>query len=146
MLTGNSRLVGQHRNAADEAAIKRMIKETADAFNNKNAHRVVELATPDVDQNHGDKIYHLDDAGLKEDFSSAPNMTRTYTVQRVRFIRPDVAMVDVRADLQIGTEQSASHLGFIVVNNDGKWVTAAVRGTRLSPDDLAADSQMQKKK
>ena len=27
-------LVGQHRNAADEAAIKRMIKETADAFNN----------------------------------------------------------------------------------------------------------------
>ncbi|HZL34549.1 MAG TPA: SgcJ/EcaC family oxidoreductase [Tepidisphaeraceae bacterium] len=72
----------------------------------------------EIEQGLGDAFEH----GLKD-------TTITETVEKVRLIKPDVAIVDSQAQLKGGdiAEGRDFHLVSVLVKKDGKWLTETSR-------------------
>jgi len=70
-----------------------------------------------------------------------------YTLQAIRFVRPDVAITFVRADLEFyeGGEPREIHARptMVVVKDNGRWQVVAFQNTRISemPATMKISSQ-----
>jgi len=71
--------------------------------------------------------------GIEEALSQAfdnslKDSTLTVTVQKIRMIKPDVALVDSEAQIKQGdAEANTLHLVTVLVKQDGKWMTETSR-------------------
>jgi uncharacterized protein (TIGR02246 family) len=62
--------------------------------------------------------------------------TVRYSVEKIRFLRPDVALIFLRQHLQLFEDDQPRELEarptIVAVNVDGKWHIAAMQNTRIS--------------
>ncbi|MGI9470211.1 MAG: YybH family protein [Rubripirellula sp.] len=113
---------------ADEVAVKKMVSDYADAFNNKNIESVTNFWTPEglhIDRETGERTEGrdaiLDD--IRESFSSAPDAKIQGRIDVLRLIRPDVASVEGRVTVSApGVDPAETDFSAILVSSDGKWM------------------------
>ena len=124
---------------ADRAAIAKAIQGYMDAWNTHDIHTVVTTYTPDCDfvNNFGDVTHGRD--GMEKVFG--PFMTGVYSethqtgeVKSIRFIKPDVAAVDVTWEMTGAKNQDGSprptrkglHSLVMTKQADGSWEIAVM--------------------
>jgi ketosteroid isomerase-like protein len=113
----------------DEQAVRKAVADGTAAFNNKQV-----ISTSDFDVVVPPGTYAKMGAGFEErvmkDFKTVfKNARETSTVDRIRFIRPDVALVDGTFEIA-GTDIKPDPKGLqtlVFVKENGKWVAAALR-------------------
>jgi uncharacterized protein (TIGR02246 family) len=117
---------------ADEAAVRKTIDAYVEAFNDKDLDTVASLWAEQgthIDRETGERTEGRDaiQADLAAVFKERPNTRLAGRVDRVRFIKPDVASVEGQTSVgSPGEEPSLSTFSGIVVNQDGNWVIDSV--------------------
>ena len=116
-----------------ETAIKEHFKDFDQAWDKHDAKAVAAFYTEkaEIVTESGQTFSGRD--GIEQCLSngfdnSLKDSTLTITVQKVRLIKPDVALVD--SDLQIkegDADSNSLHLVSILVKQDGKWMTETSR-------------------
>lgn len=118
----------------DEAAVRAVIQRVVDAMNRRDAEAVSALYTPDADRTDATAGTYAKGrieiaAMYRKVFERMPPGSTTQVEYRVRFIRPDVALVDGTA--HVSTGQSAPFT-IVMTNDDGQWRLAAGRAGRVA--------------
>jgi uncharacterized protein (TIGR02246 family) len=118
---------------AEEQAIKQHFKDFEAAWAKHDAKAVSAFYTDDADivTESGHALVGRDaiEQALTNGFADhLQNSTLTETVQKVRLIKPDVALVDADASLKQGEgEPNKLHILSVLVKRDGKWLTETTR-------------------
>lgn len=113
---------------ADEAAVKKMVSDYSDAFNNQNLESVTSFWTPNglhIDRETGERTEGRDAivADIRDSFDSSPDARIQGRIVDLRFIRPDVACVEGRVIASSpGVAPTESDFSAILVSADGKWM------------------------
>ena len=112
---------------ADEAAVKKMISDYVAAFNDKDVDGVLGYWTENslhVDLETGERTEGRDAIGqdIREAFQLRPDTQLLGRIERVRFIKPDVASVDGQVSMRVpGEDPDLTDFSAILVGQDGKW-------------------------
>jgi uncharacterized protein (TIGR02246 family) len=117
---------------AAEAPLRTLIQQYADARNQQNRAAVEALFTADADQLVSSGEWRRGRPALVDGaLASSRRETgqRTLSVESVRFLSPDIALVDAR--YQIGERQMWS--AFLCVRQGKVWRIAAVRNMLPAP-------------
>ena len=116
----------------DESAIRDLVQKYVDARNNRDAEATRALFTPDADQlvSSGEWRKGLDALIRGAMASSAKEAgNSSITVQAVRFLTPDIAIVDGRYE----TSNRKMWSTLIVKRASGGWRIAAIRNMLPAP-------------
>ena len=122
----------QGGNAADEAAIRGVIKAFIDTREKNDAAGLAALLTADVDQQQtSGNTRRGRDAVVSGSLATQQSTggTRTITVESLRFVSPDVAIADGRYDSvgrADGTDQRML-TSMVLRREGGAWKIAAIR-------------------
>ena len=116
-----------------EAAVKQRAKEFDATWATHDAKAIAAYYTTDgnIITPEGNDLAGRD--GIEQALTDAFNghlkdSTLTTTVEKVRLIKPDVAIVDSGAELKTPDgEPQKVHLVSVVVKKDGKWLTETTR-------------------
>jgi uncharacterized protein (TIGR02246 family) len=112
---------------ADEAAVKSMINEYANAFNAKSLDEVMQFWSKSgvhIDRETGQRTEGQDAirADIAEAFEQRPKSRMLGRIESLRFITPEVASVQGRVTVSIpGEDPSLTDFSAILVGKDGKW-------------------------
>jgi len=119
----------------DEQAIRKLIAEIEAGWNRHDAKAVSALATEDFDivvppgNYTGGRAEN--ETGLQRSFSTVfKNARDTVTIDRIRFIRPDVALVDGTFEItgsEIPGPPPKGLQTLLLVREDGRWMVTALR-------------------
>ena len=114
----------------DEAAIRKVIADRAASFN-RHEDRINPAGFSvdfDLVNPRGDRKIGI--ADLREMFQTVlRNAHMVESIERIRFIRPDVALVDGKFEVS-GTEIRPYPKGFqvwVLVKENGRWLITAIR-------------------
>ena len=114
----------------DESAIRKLLAENTAQFNEHRASISVEATTDDFDAVNPPGTYMSGRPDLREAFRGAfRNAKMQASVDRIRFIRPDVALVDGKFEIS-GSEITPAPKGlrtFVLVKENGHWMITALR-------------------
>jgi uncharacterized protein (TIGR02246 family) len=114
----------------DERAIRQVIADRMAAFNRHEAKLNPAGFSDDFDVVLPNGSYIVGKPDLGDRFSTVLSNARLIeTVDRIRFIRPEVALVDGKFEF-IGTEMKPDPKGLeclVLVKENGRWVIAALR-------------------
>jgi uncharacterized protein (TIGR02246 family) len=114
----------------DELAIRKVLADSTGAFNRREANLMPDGYSPDFDAVNPVGVRIAGRPNLGEAFKThLKNAHKIENVQRIRFIRPDVALVDAEFEFT-GTDIKPYPKGFeaiVLVKNDGRWVITALR-------------------
>jgi uncharacterized protein (TIGR02246 family) len=114
----------------DELAIRNVLAGSTAAFNRHSSNLMPDGYSDDFDAVNlsGGRVVGKPDLG--EAFKTyLKNAHKTETVQRIRFIRPDVALVDAESEFA-GTDIRPDPKGLetiVLVKQNGRWVITALR-------------------
>lgn len=113
---------------ADEAAVKKMINDYANAFNQKDLNTVIGYWTEKgvhIDRESNERTEGRE--AIKEDLATAfadrPGTKLLGRIESIRFVKPDVA--SVVGDVTIsnpGADPTHTAFSAILVSSDGKWM------------------------
>ena len=136
-LIGNSFAQVEQYADKDGLAIYDLIKQYGEARAAQDTAKLADLLTDDVDQHvsSGEWRSGLEEtlAGMVRSSQSNPG-ERSLNVQRIRFVNPETAVVDVKYDLRQANGQERNMWStFVVVNVNFKWKIAAIRN--MLPSD-----------
>ena len=128
---GSERTVStpEQNRSADEAAIRALLVENQTAFNRQDAAGVAATYTPDediwiVDGPQGSRADEI--RRLEEDFYRTSGFREgKITNDTMRFVRPDVALVETTATTTLDAGERRSQATFVVVCRGGAWKIAA---------------------
>jgi uncharacterized protein (TIGR02246 family) len=114
----------------DESEIRQVLADVAVAFNQHKANLIPEATAEAFDVVNPDGTYTTGIPDLRDAFSGAfRNARMVATVDRIRFIRPDVSLVDGTFEVT-GTEITPAPKGrrtFVLVKENGRWMITALR-------------------
>lgn len=114
----------------DESAIRKVLAEDTTAFNEHRPSLIAEATTDDFDLVNPPGTYSSGKPDLQKAFRGAfRNAKMVATVDRIRFIRPDVALVDGKFEIS-GSDISPAPKGlrtFVLVKENGRWMITALR-------------------
>ncbi|MFL5547202.1 MAG: SgcJ/EcaC family oxidoreductase [Gemmatimonadales bacterium] len=115
----------------DEAAIRAQVVAYEAAINGRNRPALAELFTPEADFVYfsGPKVVGRDSivARTSAAFAEWPSTMRfTLEVSSVRFVRPDVALVETKAGFSEG-EMRSNRGTALLERRGGKWLWTALR-------------------
>jgi uncharacterized protein (TIGR02246 family) len=125
---------------ADERAIRAAAEAYAAAFNKKDmtAFRGLWVETGEYVTETGERIRGRDALAkrIKEYLDTNPRDTLKITVQAIRFVTPDVAILDGTAEVS-GPEGAPDVSPFVAVHvrQDGRWLLANVRDLTPTGDE-----------
>lgn len=133
LLTGSSILYGQNAtlNEKQRKDISTLIDQYSQARENKDTVLLKKILTPDIDQlvSNGEWRTGMKSAvqGMLRSSATSPG-TRTLTIDKIRLLNPNSAVVDCKYEIQNadGTPRKMSST-FIVVSNKGTWKISAIR-------------------
>lgn len=116
-----------------EAAVKQRSKEFDATWAKHDAKAIAEYYTTDgnIVTAEGNDLAGRD--GIEQALSDAFNgglkdSTLTTTVEKVRLIKPDVAIVDSTAEIKLpDSDPQKLHLVSVLVKKDGKWLNETTR-------------------
>jgi uncharacterized protein (TIGR02246 family) len=117
--------------AKDEAAIRAQVAGYAAAINGRNRQALAEFFTPEADFVYfsGARVVGRDSIAARTSsaFTEWPStMKFTLEVSNVRFVRPNVALVETVAGFSEGAMRSNRGTA-VVERRDGKWLWTALR-------------------
>jgi uncharacterized protein (TIGR02246 family) len=127
-------LVAQHGSAADETAIRAVLKAFIDTREANDAKGLSALLTEDVDQQQtSGNTRRGRDAVVTGSMATQQSTggRRTITVDSLRFVTPDVAIADGRYDSvgrSDGTDQRML-TSMVLRREGGGWKIAAIRNS-----------------
>jgi uncharacterized protein (TIGR02246 family) len=114
----------------DELAIRKVLADATGAFNRHAANLTPDGYSDDFDAVNPAGVRIGGKPNLGEAFQTyLKNARRIENVQRIRFIRPDVALVDAEFEFT-GTDIKPYPKGLeaiVLVKKDGRWVISALR-------------------
>jgi uncharacterized protein (TIGR02246 family) len=128
-----SLLLGQQAasRAGDEAGVRDVVRRYVDARERRNAQEIEAVFTADADQYTTAGEWRRGRAAIVPGAlrSSAQNPgSRTIRVESVRFVTPDVAIVDGPYEITSGGADARRMWTTLVVTRDGgSWKIAAIR-------------------
>jgi uncharacterized protein (TIGR02246 family) len=137
-LIGSSAAMAQTPASADETAVRKIVQEVQDAWNANDGKAFAATFAADADYVvvNGMKIKGKDpiEKGHTQIFSTIYKGSHNVaTIQSVRFLRPDVAVVHVEWNLEFtmgGATQKARAMNTMVMTKDaGKWSIAVFQNT-----------------
>jgi len=109
----------------EERAISAVLARFYEGWNEHDADKMVSVYADDVDHINVFAQWHKGKPAIKEAlvrFHAGPakNSHKTYTIEKVRFIKPDVAVIQVRSLSTVG------NLGTYVMSKEsGKWLVVS---------------------
>lgn len=118
-------LFAQSDNSVEVAAIKEVLARFYEGWNTHDADKMVSAYAEDVDHINTYAEWQQGKPAIREavkKFHAGPgkNSHKTYTIEKIRFIKPDVAVVQVRSFSTVG------NLGTYVMTKDsGKWLVVS---------------------
>ena len=128
---------GSTRLAAEEPAVREVIRTYVDARERADAAAVRALFTDDADQltSSGEWRRGRDEVVRGSLASSKSNMgKRTITVDAVRFPAPDVALADGAYTIAAGDSGTRNmRTSFVLVKTSGAWRITAIRNMLPAP-------------
>lgn len=113
----------------DESEIRKVLAASNEAFNRHVSNLTPEGYAVDFDVVNPVGTHLPGKPNLGEAFKTyLKNAKKTETVQRIRYIRPDVALVDTEFDFA-GVEMKPSKglAAYVLAKEDGRWVIKALR-------------------
>lgn len=121
----------QQDKAADEAAIRAVIARTETAINGRDFAAFAALFVPDGDLINADSPRSTGAEAIRQAieaaWANAPAERRiTITVENIRFLSADIAVVDTAARFSAG-DPAQDRATSAMVRRDGEWRTAALR-------------------
>lgn len=127
---GAANLSAQDRRA-DEAAIRAHAVAIENALNKRDAAALVALFTPDGDEINGDGPRIAGREAMRQaaevDLANwSPTMRFTLAVTGIRFLGPDIAIVETAAQFSEGSVR-ANRGTWVIVRQGGEWLIAALR-------------------
>jgi uncharacterized protein (TIGR02246 family) len=130
VVCGAGTLSAQSR-AADEAAIRAHTVAIENAINKRDAVALVALFAPDADEIQGDGPRVAGRDAMRQaqeaDLATWPPTRRfSLAVTGIRFLSPDIAIVDTAARFNEGPVR-ANRATSVVVRQAGKWLIATLR-------------------
>jgi uncharacterized protein (TIGR02246 family) len=126
----------------DEAAIRANVEQTAKGWNAKSGAEFAKPFAEDADYViiNGMKIKGREaiDKGHQQIFDTIYKIsTLTVSVEQIRFLRPDVAVVHVRSALSVTRENSTQtgngRITMVMTKNKDRWEIAAFQNTSIQP-------------
>lgn len=105
----------------DETAIKDLLARFYKGWNNHEVEKMVSVYADDIDHINAFGRWNKGKQAIREDltqFHAGPgkNSQKNYTIEKVRFLKPDVAVVQVRSISAVG------NIGTYVISKEaGKW-------------------------
>ncbi|HLO60317.1 MAG TPA: SgcJ/EcaC family oxidoreductase [Bacteroidales bacterium] len=118
-------LFAQTANSEEEKAIKDVLGRFYEGWNTHDVDKMISVYAEDIDHINTHAQWHKGKAAIKDDliqFHSGPgkNSYKTYTIEKIRFIKPDVAVVQVRSISSVG------NIGTYVMSKEkGKWLVVS---------------------
>ena len=126
---------------SEERALHGVVYQLEGAWNAGDASAFAALFTEDADFVHILGGYYTGreaiEAGHRMIFGTIyKGSTVHYSVEKIKFVRPDVALVFLRQHLQFADGAAAQELDgrptLVAVKNDDAWQIAALQNTRIS--------------
>ena len=121
---------GAKSSPEDESAIRKLLADNTVAFNEHRGDLITAASTDDFDLVNPPGTYSSGKPDLREAFRGAfRNAKMAATIERIRFIRPDVALVDGTFAIS-GSEITPAPKGlrtFVLVKENGRWMITALR-------------------
>jgi uncharacterized protein (TIGR02246 family) len=121
----------------DEKAVRQVIKDFNDADNDHDGKALAglfdadgDLLTPAGERLSGPAQIESSVKAARIWSESSPALMRSI---RVRFLRPDVAVVDTERAIYSSTGGFAHHLTFLLTKDDGRWRIASCRYAPSEP-------------
>ena len=124
--------------AADEAAVKKMIDDYANAFNAKKIEAMMSFWTENgvhVDLDTGARTEGREaiQADMEAAFQRRPDNRMLGRIDSLRFVKPDVASVDGRVVINApNAEPVESAFSAILVEQDGKWMIDTIEEVAIA--------------
>jgi len=109
----------------EEQAIRDVLARFYEGWNAHDANKMVSVYADDVDHINTYAEWHKGKPAIKDSitrFHAGPgkNSDKTFTIEKIRFIKPDVAVVQVRSLSTVG------NLGTYVMTKDtGAWLVVS---------------------
>lgn len=125
-------IAAEEDNSQAEQEIRQRTKELEAAWEKHDAKSVAELFTKDGDviTAKGEKLEGREgiEQSLADGFSGdLKDTTLSEDVQKVRVIKPDVALVDADGELKGTDNPRRFHVFSVMLKQDGKWVWETTR-------------------
>jgi len=100
-------LVAQSPRSNDETAIKDLLARFYDGWNSHDAEKMVSVYADDIDHINAFGRWNKGKQAIKEDLiqfhaGAGKNSQKTYTIEKIRFLKADVAIVVVRSISSVG--------------------------------------------
>ena len=135
----------QSHNADEERAIKTVLARFYDGWNTHDVDKMVSVYADDIDHVNVFGEWHLGKAAIREDLTQlhagpAKNSHKTYTIEKIRFIKSDVAVVHVRSLSTVG------NLGtYVMAKESGHWLVVSFTNVGYELDPKGAKTGITKR-
>jgi len=136
-------LAAQSLKSEDSTAIRDLLARFYEGWNTHDAEKMISVYADDIDHINAFGRWNKGKQAIKEDliqFHAGPgkNSQKTYTIEKIRFLKPDVAIVQVRSISSVG------NIGTYVLSKDsGKWLVVSFTNVeyKLQPTETKNDGQ-----
>ena len=118
-----SNLLGQSVNSGEEAAIRTLVTRFYDGWNAHDVEKMVSVYADSIDHVNAFGEWHTGKQTMKDELiqfhagPAAKNSKKIITVEKIKFIRPDVAVALVRQISTVGNMGT-----FVLSKTSGKWL------------------------
>ena len=136
---------GQSDNNTDDKEIRNLLARFYEGWNSHDAEKMVSVYADDIDHINVFGRWNKGKQAIKEDiiqFHAGPgkNSQKTYTIEKIRFLKPDVAIVQVRSISAVG------NIGTYVLSKEsGKWLVVSFTNVeyKLQPPETKDNGEKQ---
>jgi uncharacterized protein (TIGR02246 family) len=138
-------LFGQSPKPKEDAAIREVVTRFYDAWNAHDADKMVSVYDDSIDHVNAFAEWHTGRQTMKEElikFHAGPGKDsyKTITIEKIKFIKPDVAMAIVRQISKVG------NLGMYILSRESnKWLIVSFANVpySLKPTEIKKTEEKQ---
>ncbi len=117
--------MAQSLKSEDETAIKDLLARFYEGWNTHDVEKMISVYTDDIDHINAFGRWNKGKQAIKADlteFHAGPgkNSQKTYTIEKIRFLKPDVVLVQVRSISAVGNIGT-----YVFSKNAGKWLVVS---------------------
>src|SRR5687767_1227493 len=138
----------QPTNAEDEQAIRDALTRFYEGWNTHDADKMVSIYAEDIDHINVFAEWKKGKSAMREaarklHAGPAKNDHKTFTIEKIRFVKPDVAVIQVRS---LSIPCGCGNLGTYVMSKEsGKWLVLSFTNVEYDLDPKGEKAEISKK-
>ena len=121
-----------------EQAIKAQLAIFYEGWNAHDVEKMVSIYADDIDHINTYGEWHKGKTEISEDIAklhtSGRNVQKTYTVEKIRFLKPDVAVIQVRSLSTVGNIGT-----YVMTRQNDKWLVVSFTNVGYSLNPKAGE-------